>query len=171
LRQVKEGALVGFGTQPPAASIAQHCIENHHPLDHPAHRAKTTIAIVRLANRFVQRFVVDVIQASTPDGPRLDGSRQSSGHQAGHELPAVLAAYRVGEVAVLPLQKTAGVDHDGHEELALSPRQAVIAQSGHAADADAVEGPVRRVFVRHRNSSMPRGRGPDRLPLPREATT
>ena len=128
LREVEEGALVAFGTQPPAASIAQHGIENHHPFDHPADRAKTTVAVVRLADRFVERLVVDVVQASTSDGPWLDGSRESAGHQSGHELTAVLAARRAGELAVLPLQKTSRVDHDGHQELTLPLRQAVVAR-------------------------------------------
>ena len=167
----KKRSLVAFGTQPPAASIAQHSIENHHPFDHAADRPKTTIAVVRLANRFVDRLVVDVVQPTTSDRPWFDGSCESAGHQSGHELPAVLAAHRTGELAVLALQKASRVDHDGHEELTLTQRQAVLAQSGHAADADAVEGSVRRVFVRHRNSSIPRGRGPERPPPPREATT
>ena len=81
--------------------------------------AKTAIAVVRLPNRLVERLVVDVVQAPTSDGPWLDGSRESAGHQSGHELPAVLAAHRTGELAVLPLQKASGVDHDGHEELTL----------------------------------------------------
>ena len=46
--------------------------------------------------------------------PRVD--------EAGHELAAVLAARGAGERAVLPLQEAAGVDHDGHEELALPLR-------------------------------------------------
>jgi hypothetical protein len=171
LCQVKEGALIAFGTQPPAASIAEHGIENHRPLDHPANRAKTTVAVVRLANRFVERFVVDVVQAATSDRPWLDGLREASGHQSGHELTAVPAAYCPGKLAVLPLQKTSGMNHDGHDELALPLRQAVLAQSGHAADADAVEARAGRIFVRHRNSSIPRGRGPERPPPPREATT
>ena len=50
-----------------------------------------------------------------------------------------LAAHGTGELAVLRLQKTSRVDHDGDEELALALRQTVLAQSGHAADADAVE--------------------------------
>ena len=100
LCQVKKGALIAFGAQPPAASIADHGIENHHPFDHPANRAKTTVAVVRLANRFVERFVVDVVQAATSDRPWLDGSRESSGHQSGHELTAVLAAYRASELTV-----------------------------------------------------------------------
>jgi hypothetical protein len=52
-----------------------------------------------------------------------------------------------------------------------SQRKAVLAQSRHAADDDAVEGPVGRIFVCHRNSSIPRGRGPERPPPPRDATT
>ena len=95
----KKRALIAFGTQPPAASIAQHSIENHHPFDHAADRAKTTVPVVRLANRLVERLVVDVVQAPTSDRPWLDGSRESAGHQPGHELPAVLAAHRAGELA------------------------------------------------------------------------
>src|SRR5262245_13375230 len=170
LRDIEERSLVGFGTQPPAATIAQHRVENHDPFDHPADRAKTTIAVVWLANRFVERPVVDVVQASASDGAWLDGSRESAGYQPGHELPAVLAARGTGELAVLALQKTSRVDHDGYQELALPQRQAVLAKSGHAADADAVEGPVGRIFARHRNSSIPRGRGPERPPRPRDAT-
>src|SRR4051812_17976127 len=112
-----------------------------------------------------------MVKAPAPDGTWLDGSRESAGYQPGHELATVLAAYRTRELTVLPLQKTSRVDHDGHEELALPQRQAVLAKSGYAGDAYAVEGPVRRIFVRHRNSSIPRGRGPDRPPPPREATT
>jgi hypothetical protein len=94
--------------------------------------------------------VVDVVQASTSGVAWLDGSHESPGHQSGHELKAVLAAYRAGELAVLPLQKTSGVDHDGHQEFTLPQRQAEVAQGGHAADTDAVEGPAGRIFVRAR---------------------
>ena len=94
LRDVEEASLVGFGTQPPAPSIPQHSIENHHPFDHASNRLKTTIAVVRLANRFVHRLVVDVVQPTTSDRPWFDGSCESAGHQSGHELPAVLAARR-----------------------------------------------------------------------------
>jgi len=60
--------------------------------------------------------VVDVVQASTSDGAWLDGSHEPAGHQSGHELATVLAAYRAGELAVLPFQKTSGMDHDAHLE-------------------------------------------------------
>src|SRR5207244_10412813 len=99
-------------------------------------------AVVGLANCVVERLVVNVVQPAAPDRPWLDGSRESPSHEPGHELPTVLAAHGIGELAVLPLQKTSRVDHDGHEELALPQRQAVLAQSEHAADADAVEAPV-----------------------------
>jgi hypothetical protein len=102
---IEEGALIAFGTQPPAASVAQHSIENHHPFHHAAERAKTTVPVVRLADRFVERLVVDVVQASASDGPWFDGSRESAGHQPGHELTAVLAPRSTDELAVLPLQK------------------------------------------------------------------
>src|SRR5262245_25519167 len=50
LRDIEERSLVGFGTQPPMATIAQYRVEHHHPFDHAADRAKTTIAVVWLAN-------------------------------------------------------------------------------------------------------------------------
>jgi hypothetical protein len=169
-RDIEEGSLVGLGTQPPAATIAQHPVENHHPFDHATNRAKTTIAVVWLANGFVERSVVDVVEPSASDGTWLDGSRESAGYQPGYEFTAVLAANCAGELAVLALQKTSRVNHDGHQELTLSQRQTVLAQSRYPADADAVECSVGRIVVRHRNSSIPRGRGPERPP-PREATT
>jgi hypothetical protein len=171
LLDVEEGPLVAFGTQPPTTSIAQDRIKNHHSFDHSADGAKATVAIVRLPDRLVERLMVDVVQAPSSDGPGLDGSDESAGDQPGHEFSAVLTAHRTGELAILPLQKTSGVDHDGDEELALALRQTVVAQSGHSADADAVQRSVGRVVVRHRNSSIPRGCGPERPPRPREATT
>ena len=68
-------------------------------------------------------------------------------------------------------RKAAGVDHHGHEELALPLREAEAGQGVHAGLGDAVVDVVGRVFVRHRNSSMPRGCGPDRPPPPRDPTT
>jgi hypothetical protein len=58
--------------------------------------------------------MVDVVQATTSDAPGLDGSDESAGDQPGHEFAAVLIAHRTGELTVLPLQKTSGVNHDGH---------------------------------------------------------
>jgi hypothetical protein len=69
LREVEEGSLVGFGTQPPAPSIPQHSIENHHPFDHPADRPKATVAVVGLANCFVERSMVDVYSRPRRTGP------------------------------------------------------------------------------------------------------
>ena len=117
--QAEEPPLVIGRAQPPAASVAQHGIENHHPLDHAADRAQTPIPVVGLADRFVERLVVDVVQPSSPNRSRLDGTGESARHETGHELAAVLAAHRAGEGAVLPLQEAAGVDHHGHEELPL----------------------------------------------------
>ena len=86
------------------------------------------VPVVGLANRFVERLVVDVVQPSSPDRSRLDGSGESAGYETGHELTTVLAAHGAGERAVLPLQKAAGVDHHGHEELTLPLREAEVAQ-------------------------------------------
>ena len=77
------------------------------------------IPVVRLADRFVERLVVDVVQPSSPDRSRFDGTGEAARHETGHELTAVLPADRAGEGAVLPLQEAAGVDHHGHEELPL----------------------------------------------------
>jgi hypothetical protein len=164
-------SLVRLGVQPPAAPVAQYGVQAHHPLNHAADRVETAIAVVRLPDGFVERLVVNVVETPSPNRSWLDGSGESASDQAGHELAAVLAACRTGERAVLPLQKASGVDHDSHEELALSQRQAVLTEGGDAADADAVEGPVGRVFVRHRNSSTTRGCGAERPPPPRDPTT
>ena len=72
--------------------------------------------------------MVDVVQPPSPDRSCLNGPDESEGDETGHELVAVLAAHGPGEGAVLPLQETAGVDHDGHEELSLPLREAEAAQ-------------------------------------------
>ena len=128
LRDVEERSLVRLGTQPPATAIAQHGVQNHHPLDHPADRVQTAIAVVRLPDRLVERLVVNVVETPSPDRSWLDGSGESASHQAGDEFAAVLAARRAGERAVLPFQEAPGVDHDRHEELTLPLRQAELAQ-------------------------------------------
>ena len=115
--------------------------------------------------------MVDLVQATPSDGPGLERSDESAGDEPGHEFAAVLAAHSPGELAVLSLQKTSRVDHDGDEELSLALRQAGVSKSGNSADADAVERSVGRVFVGHRKSSIRRGCGPDRPPRPAEATT
>ena len=168
--QTKELPLVIGRAQPPAASVAQDGIEDHDPLDHAAKCVQTPIAVVGLANRFVERLVVDVVHPPSPDRSRLDGPNESSVHETGHELAAVLAARRAGEGAVLPLQKAAGVDHDLHEELALPLRETEAGQRVDASLGDAVVDVVGWVFVRHRNSSIRRGCGLERPLPPREPT-
>jgi hypothetical protein len=84
----------------------------------------------------------------------------------------VLAAHRAREGAVLTLQKAAGVDHHGDEELSRPLREPEARQRRHTILGHAVERAVGRIFVRrHRNSSMPRGRGTARPPPPRDPTT
>ena len=113
---------------------------------------------------------MDVVQAPAADRSWFDGSGESMTDQPPDELTAVLAAGGARERAVLPFQKAPGVDHDGHQELTLPLGPAVRAEGADTGDADTVERPVWRVFVFHRNSSIPRGCGPEPPPLPREPT-
>jgi hypothetical protein len=115
--------------------------------------------------------VVNVVQASSPDGSRLNGSGETARDEAGDELATLPAAGRARKGAVLSLEEAAGVHHDRHEELALALREAEARESIHAALADAVEGWIARVSVHHRKSSMMRGCGRGRPPPPRDATT
>ena len=72
-----------------------------------------------MPDRLVERLVMNVIEAPSPDRPRFDGSSESLTHQAGDEFAAVLATRCAGERAVLPFQEAPGVDHHRHEELTL----------------------------------------------------
>jgi hypothetical protein len=89
---VEERPLVFRRAQPPASPIPEHSVENHDPLDHPADRVQTAIAVVRKPDRFVQRLVVDVVQASSSDGSWHHGAGESMCDEARNELSAVLAA-------------------------------------------------------------------------------
>ena len=104
-------------------------------------------------------------------GRTVSGSGESASNEAGDKIAAVLAARRGGERAVLPFEEAPGVDHHGHEELTLPLREAELPKACDPAHVDAIEPRIVRVFVRHRNSSMTRGCGPERPPPPREATT
>ena len=81
---------------------------------------QAAIAVVPKLDRFLQRLVVNVVQAPSSHRSRLDGSGEAARDQAGNELPAVLAANGARERAVLALQEAAGVDHDSDEELAMA---------------------------------------------------
>lgn len=155
--QTEELPLVIRRAQPPAAPVAQDGVENHHPLDHPADDTQPPVSVVRLADRFVQRLVVNVVEAPLPHRPGLDDTDESAGRETRHELAAVLAARRSGEGAVLPLKEAARMHHHRHEELTLAQGESETGQGVHAAFGDAVVAIVPRVFVRQRNSSIPRG--------------
>jgi hypothetical protein len=139
LASAEERPLVFRRTQPPASAIPEHSVENHDPFDHPADRVQTAIAIIREPDRFVQRLVVNVVQAPASDGSRHNATGESTRDKAGNELPAVLTASGTRERAVLALQEAAGVDHDGDEELALALGEAELREGVHAAFAYAVE--------------------------------
>jgi hypothetical protein len=169
--QTEELPLVIGRAQPPATPVGQNGIENHHALDHPPDNAQPPVSVVGLADRFVQRLVVNVVQPPSPNRSRLDDTDESSARETRHELAAILAAHCAGEGAVLPLQEAAGVDHHGHQELALPLRETKRAEDIDARSGDAVVEVVRRVFVAHRNSSIPRGCGPDRPRPPLDPRT
>jgi hypothetical protein len=76
-------------TQPPAAAIGQKDIEDHHPLDHSADDAETPVSIVGLADRLVERLVVDVLQPPSSRRSRLDDPDESADCETGHEIAAV----------------------------------------------------------------------------------
>ncbi len=64
---------------------------------------QSTIAVVWLADRLVERLVVNVVETPTADGSWLDGSGESARGQPGGARAAVLAARGSSERAVLPL--------------------------------------------------------------------
>ncbi len=97
------GSAVRLGTQPPAAAIGQHGVENHHRLHHPADRLQAAIAVVRKPDRLIKGLVVNVVEASSANGSGCDCSCESTGDQAGDEFATILAARRACERAVLAL--------------------------------------------------------------------
>lgn len=115
--------------------------------------------------------MVNVVQAPSPDGSGHNGAGESARDQAGNELPAVLAASGARERAVLAFQEAAGVNHDSDEELTLPLGEAEAGEGVHAPFAHAVECWNAWVLVHHRKSSMMRGCGRERPPLPRDPTT
>jgi hypothetical protein len=132
---------------------------------------QATIAVVRKPDCLIERLVVNVVQAPSSHESRHNGSGESKRYEAGNELPAVLAASSTRERAVLAFQEAAGVDHDCDEEIALALGETELGEGVHAPFAHAVECRIARVFVHHRKSSMMRGCGRERPPLPRDATT
>ena len=80
--------------------------------------------VVRLADGFVERLVVDVVDPTAAHAAVCDRRGIAAGDQSGHEIAAVLPAGDTRERAVLALQKAAGVRHDGHQEAGLTLGQA-----------------------------------------------
>src|SRR5687767_1750577 len=52
--------LVAGRTKPGAGWLVEHCIKEHHALDHPTRGGRFPEAVVRLAYGGPERFVVDV---------------------------------------------------------------------------------------------------------------
>ena len=80
---------------------------------------QTPIAIIRNPNRFVERLVVKVVEAPSPNRSGLDRPGESAGDQAGDEFAPVMAADCAREHTALAFQEAPRVDHNGHEELTL----------------------------------------------------
>ena len=80
-------------------AVTKHSIQDHDPLDHLADRAEASVPVVVLANRFVERLVVDVVQPSASRRSRLDGRANPRVDKAGDKLAAVLAARSAREGA------------------------------------------------------------------------
>jgi CubicO group peptidase (beta-lactamase class C family) len=62
--------------------VAPHGIEDHHAFDHAADRPQPPVPVVSLANRFVERLVVNVVQTPSPSRSCLDGPDESSGYES-----------------------------------------------------------------------------------------
>ena len=167
--QAEEPPLVVSRTQPRAAPIAEHGVEDHHALDHAPDVTQAAVPVVGLADRFVERLVVDVVQPSASYPSWFDDTDEATRHQTRHERAAVLAAYRPGERAVLPFEEEARVDHDGHQKPPLTLGEPEAGERRDARRGDAVRDIGEGEFACHRNSSIPRRRGPDRPPPPPRA--
>ena len=123
--------------------------------------------VVRLADGFVERLVVDAIDPAAADAAVRDRRRMAAVHQTGDELSAVMPpAGDPRERAVLALKKTARVRHDGDQEAGLALGEAERAQRVHAHGPRAVVDGAPMLVGHHKNSSARRGCGVDRPPPP-----
>jgi hypothetical protein len=103
--------LVLLGGEPCPPRVGQDGIEDHEPLDRARQRRRLAMPIVGLANRGVERFVVDVkdVGAVMPTGLGGDVAAVQQQAEEVRDLPAM--GHR-REGTVLSEHADAGVQHD-----------------------------------------------------------
>jgi hypothetical protein len=101
------------------ARIRQHAVQNHQPLDGPAQSDRLTVAVVRLADGSVQRFVMDMEQPYPAGRPERRRGRKPPRAQLLYEVVHLLPVRDASERGVLSSDEHTGVQHDGNQEASL----------------------------------------------------
>jgi hypothetical protein len=144
-----------------------HRVEEHQSLDEAAERGRLPMAIIRLADSLVERFVLHVKQPAAVQRARDDGRGVPGLDELGEKVLRLLAVRQTGEGAVLPLEEHAREDEHVHNKLRLPLGESKPHEDAHAGRADAVAQP-RRDELHHRKSSATPGSTPrpPRRPVP-----
>ena len=117
--------LVALRAEPDDVRVGQHGIQHHQPLDGTRKCDWTTQATVRLADRAIDRLVLEVVQVRAFTGARA-GRREAPLHQHGEEVADNLSPDKPGIGGVLARQADAGMHRHGDQKACLARRESEL---------------------------------------------
>lgn len=99
--------LVALGGEPDDLAVGQHRVEQHHSFDGTAQGDGLPVAVVRFAERRVQRLVLDVEEASASGSPDSMRRGEPACQQALDEVVDLLPVRDAREGRVVPAHEDA----------------------------------------------------------------
>ena len=118
--------LVLLGAEPGVTGVGEHRVQQHQPLDDAAERRRPAMPVIRLADRGIKRFVMDVEDLPAMQRARDDRGSVAAADQRGQELLRPLTVSDAREGAVLAFQEHAREDEDMDEKLGLTERKSEV---------------------------------------------
>jgi hypothetical protein len=134
----KVAPFLAFGSEPRERPIREHPVQEHQALDRPVDSDSPAVPVVRLAERGVERLMVNV-EDSRPSGrSEPDGGHEPPDQELLDEVVDLLPMRDAGERGVLSADEHAGVQHDSNQEGSLAIRQIEWCGDASALDSETI---------------------------------
>jgi hypothetical protein len=126
-RQRGEGLLF-VGRKPDELRVREHSVKEHQTMDDTGGREWSAMATVGLSDRPIQGLAMHLVDASAIVSTR-ERACVPAPNELCEELARLLSVDDAGKGGVLTLQTHTRVQHDGHQETRLTPRESEVGDS------------------------------------------